>query len=174
MNYYGIQNSGYNSELRHWKYIKRVKKNGKWIYYYDRGELDKYNSKASETAEVITTYKNSNNLLSDEATMTTSDGKKYVVKSRGKIDQFIDKGKDWLSKTLYGYTTEDKYDKNETTRQKVTTNYGKTNDLLSGESSTVVGNSKKSSKKVNKTQGKIDRAVAKAEKWIYNKFFKNK
>lgn len=27
-----------DEELMHWKYIKKEKKNGKWIYYYDVGE----------------------------------------------------------------------------------------------------------------------------------------
>ena len=26
----------------HWKYIKKIKKNGKWRYYCDTSELDKY------------------------------------------------------------------------------------------------------------------------------------
>ncbi len=26
-------------ELMHWKYVKRVRKNGKWVYYYDRSQL---------------------------------------------------------------------------------------------------------------------------------------
>ena len=29
----------YADELYHWKYIKRVKKNGKWRYYYDKDQL---------------------------------------------------------------------------------------------------------------------------------------
>lgn len=31
----------YNTDdLRHWKYVKREKKNGKWRYYYKNSELD--------------------------------------------------------------------------------------------------------------------------------------
>ena len=33
-NYYAIHKTKKNDELIHWKYIKRVKKNGKWRYYY--------------------------------------------------------------------------------------------------------------------------------------------
>lgn len=29
----------YDDELYHWKYIKKVKKNGKWRYYYDKEQL---------------------------------------------------------------------------------------------------------------------------------------
>ena len=28
-----------DDELMHWKYIKREKKNGKWVYYYDNDKL---------------------------------------------------------------------------------------------------------------------------------------
>lgn len=29
-----------NDELMHWKYIKREKKNGRWVYYYDQSAYD--------------------------------------------------------------------------------------------------------------------------------------
>lgn len=38
-NYYGVQKSDIQSSLQHFKYIKRVKKNGKWKYYYDTDSL---------------------------------------------------------------------------------------------------------------------------------------
>lgn len=31
-----IRKAQSNNELTHWKYIKKVKKNGKWRYYYDK------------------------------------------------------------------------------------------------------------------------------------------
>lgn len=34
-----------DDELMHWKYIKRTKKNGRWVYYYD--ESEKYRAKES-------------------------------------------------------------------------------------------------------------------------------
>jgi hypothetical protein len=34
-----------SDELYHWKYIKREKKNGKWVYYYDNPEENKVNSR---------------------------------------------------------------------------------------------------------------------------------
>ena len=37
--YAAIQRSGQKNELTHWKYIKKVKKNGKWRYYYDKDSL---------------------------------------------------------------------------------------------------------------------------------------
>ena len=39
--YRGIDISTPSSELRHWKYIKKVKKNGKWRYYYDVGQKER-------------------------------------------------------------------------------------------------------------------------------------
>lgn len=32
-------------ELKHWKYVKREKKNGKWVYYYDDSELKEAKAK---------------------------------------------------------------------------------------------------------------------------------
>ena len=31
-----------DEELMHWKYIKRERKNGRWVYYYDTEELEKH------------------------------------------------------------------------------------------------------------------------------------
>lgn len=39
--YYGRENFNSNSSLQHWKYIKRVRVNGKWKYYYDADQLKK-------------------------------------------------------------------------------------------------------------------------------------
>ena len=39
-----------DDQLMHWKYIKREKKNGKWVYYYDESELNKA-KKAAKDAE---------------------------------------------------------------------------------------------------------------------------
>ena len=43
MNKYYIKNGKFvevsEDELMHWKYIKREKKNGKWVYYYDSDSL---------------------------------------------------------------------------------------------------------------------------------------
>ena len=38
-----------DDELIHWKYVKRVKKNGRWVYYYDQSELDAMREKIAET-----------------------------------------------------------------------------------------------------------------------------
>ena len=41
-----IRRTGDKNELVHWKYLKKVKKNGKWRYYYDTDSLKKDVSKA--------------------------------------------------------------------------------------------------------------------------------
>lgn len=38
------------NELMHWKYVKREKKNGRWVYYYNDREYEKA-KKANETAQ---------------------------------------------------------------------------------------------------------------------------
>lgn len=44
-------------ELKHWKYVKREKKNGKWYYYYDDSEVDKARQKRDKAlADVNTSY----------------------------------------------------------------------------------------------------------------------
>lgn len=47
--YYAVHVVRKNDDIQHWKYIKKVKKNGKWRYYYDKDALakdakDKFNS----------------------------------------------------------------------------------------------------------------------------------
>lgn len=37
--YRGVPNP--KGDMKHWKYIKRVRKNGKWVYYYDQESLKK-------------------------------------------------------------------------------------------------------------------------------------
>ena len=44
-----------SNELYHWKYIKREKKNGKWVYYYDTGANAKKNYEQAK--QKLDTYK---------------------------------------------------------------------------------------------------------------------
>ena len=39
--YYAVHRGNTNDEIMHWKYIKKIKKNGKWRYYYDKDQFDK-------------------------------------------------------------------------------------------------------------------------------------
>ena len=41
MEYRAVQKKEPNSELTHWKYIDREKKNGKWRYTYNKENVDK-------------------------------------------------------------------------------------------------------------------------------------
>lgn len=53
--YYGVTFTREKEELRHWKYIKKKKINGKWRYYYknDLGKTDYL----TEEQEELTNYK---------------------------------------------------------------------------------------------------------------------
>lgn len=55
MDYYGYQVYNRN-DIRHWKYIKRERVNGKWRYYYDdpeyRNALNSYNLAKSNTTTI--------------------------------------------------------------------------------------------------------------------------
>lgn len=55
MDYYGYQVYNRN-DIRHWKYIKRERVNGKWRYYYNdpeyRNALNNYNSAKSNTTSI--------------------------------------------------------------------------------------------------------------------------
>ena len=105
-----------NDELKHWKYIKKIKgKNGKWRYIYDRSELDKYDKEAVVTEHV-----------------TTNDG----------------------------------------TTMRNAVKYQKSNKLFDSIGSG--GGSGRSHISYTKNQGKLSRATAKAEKWIYKNFLSNK
>lgn len=152
MEYRAVTKEDPAKDLTHWKYIKRVKKNGKWRYYYDATELKKYRTGANETKKAVTTVKNTNDLIGDEHTFNYN-GVEYTVKNRGIIEQLMNNG------------VGDSVDK-----QTVITFYMKTDDLLSSSSSTVSGNTKNSTTYVFKKQGRIDRAIANAEKWIFDKF----
>ena len=54
--YYAVTRSDSKTdELKHFKYIKRVKKNGKWRYYYDESSNKLKNlEEPGTTIEVIT------------------------------------------------------------------------------------------------------------------------
>ena len=47
MDYKGVIMSTGN-ELKHWKYIKKEKVNGKWRYYYNVGDMQEDMQKAKE------------------------------------------------------------------------------------------------------------------------------
>lgn len=44
----------YGDTLMHWKYIKREKKNGRWVYYYDEGDYGEAKKKARDAHREFT------------------------------------------------------------------------------------------------------------------------
>ena len=104
----------FSDEMYHWKYIKREKKNGKWVYYYDTSELDKFNK-----GETVETEK------------TDSSGRRIHTSTKyEKSDKLFDRKSNYEIKT------------NGSTHSNTT-----------------------------KTQGKLSRSYAKAEKKIYDTFY---
>ena len=117
--YYAVHRSGNNDELKHWKYIKKIKgPNGKWRYFYDTTELTKYRDENrvgtydKDGTKTTTTYKDTNNLLSSRTTYSNdasmyANGKTYrfkskkVVNERGKIDRAIDNTQAKAEKYIY-------------------------------------------------------------------------
>lgn len=95
MNYYSVERSRSNDELIHWKYIKRYKKNGKWVYVYEGDQPDAYDKNLTTTTtdkntgmKTETTYRNSDRLLSSTTSANfKSSGKTVVTKERGLIQQ---------------------------------------------------------------------------------------
>lgn len=87
--YVAVQRTGEKNELKHWKYLRREKKNGKWRYYYEKdnsmlniGKTEKYNP----------TY----DIGGTKATA-------YLIKSRETNDKFESVGKDIYDRTRAGY-----------------------------------------------------------------------
>lgn len=127
MGYYAVTRTNSDDELKHWKYIKKKKINGKWRYYYDKSELDKYDKGYVKTASkndsrnqdhiTVKRYRKTNDLFSSKTT----------EKSKPK--------------------TQKKYSIIKKKETKTTITY---------------------------KQGKLDRIRAKGEKYIFDKFLKNK
>lgn len=168
-------------ELYHWgwkkkdaKYIKRERKNGKWVYTYR--EDDKQNGK------VVTDTKDSNKLLSSKTTISTSSGQQ-VTYNRGRIDKAIDEGKEKIKNYINGVKQDWKESKDRGTEKAIeeatkydggvvitengTKNIGKTtfkdtDDLFSG--STTIDWSDVRVSEVRR--GKLDRFVDTAKEYV--------
>ena len=116
--YYAVIRSGQNpdDELHHWKYIKRIKKNGKWKYFYDDSELKKFENEVTEVrrnrtgGQNTTEYRKSDNFFSNTKTFRNDisiGGSKpikstKVTKYQGKIDRYYAKGEKIVYDTLLG------------------------------------------------------------------------
>lgn len=165
--YTGVDDS---EPVKHWKYIKKYRKNGRWQYIYKNP--DAYDRGVTTTQNVTTKYYNSNTLFDTTTKSTTlPSGDVTISKGRGKISQAIDKGRDWIDKKMHGQLTKyDAYDHNATSKKKVTTKYQDSNDLFS---STVTRTDAMSGNtNVVKKRGKIDRAINRGKAYV-NAFLKD-
>ena len=88
----------YPDELYHWQYIKRIKVNGKWRYFYDEAELKKYEQGLTTVTETpnanggttrtVTSYKQTNAPIgiNQKTTMDFGDNEIHeTVKKQGSI-----------------------------------------------------------------------------------------
>lgn len=116
MSYYGSdRNNGSHTELKHWKYIKRVRgKNGKWRYYYDEKLADGPNK---ETTFMMPGFKNGK-LTKNATKVTYKNGKNWtdkkseiggdlnkntptsIILERGRLSQIRAKGEKWVYDTF--------------------------------------------------------------------------
>jgi hypothetical protein len=110
----------FSDEMYHWKYIKKKKVNGKWRYYYDTTELDKFDKEATVTSKTVdeqgtkitktTEYKKSNNLFDPgerKFSFSTSlyGGGSYesekITKYQGKLSRAYAKAEKKIYNTFY-------------------------------------------------------------------------
>lgn len=112
-----------DDELMHWKYIKKIRKNGKWHYFYDDSELKKYENNFTTTTvmqddsdmerRTTTKYRQSNNLLSNRTQSTSSgsigNGRRVtryeiseITETQGKIDRAYAKAERFVYDKVYG------------------------------------------------------------------------
>lgn len=120
----------YSDGIYHWKYIKKEKKNGKFVYYYDNATDSNYKNNREQWSKTH-----------------TYDPKTENVKKSQKLTKYKDTNK-LFSKSY----REKKTDTDKILGVKLETKYTQ----------------------VTKERGKIERFIAKGEKWLFDKFFKNK
>ena len=123
MNYYAIHRSNLDDELQHWKYIKKIVKNGKAHYIYDTSELNKYNNGFKQESRNKTggmntvVYKKSDRLFDNTSTTKTSlidsnprrvnekspkpINSKTTTHYQGKLSRAQAKGEKWVYDTFY-------------------------------------------------------------------------
>lgn len=114
--YYAVT-SGQDDELKHFKYVHKEKKNGKWVYYYN-GDFDKkdnvrevyekvkgkpnskyglYEHGRGPDKRVVKVYK-TNNLLSKSRKVDFGSDGQYKYRGVGKIEQGYDSAKKKIKK----------------------------------------------------------------------------
>lgn len=99
----------FDLELRHWKYIKKYKHNGKWVYVYDDSELQKANKemtvvKKDGSNTFTSSYSNRKGLLDRETTSLS--GNKLTSKHEiGAISRAVGKAEKKVYDTVYNYNS---------------------------------------------------------------------
>lgn len=83
-----------DTELQHWKYIKREKKNGKWRYIYNDSELKKYDKHVEETTDTGKTivYSKHAKLFDGELQV----GNDITIYKQGDLSRAVAKGEKWV------------------------------------------------------------------------------
>ena len=121
MGYYAVTRSGQDDELKHFKYVFKEKKNGKWVYYY-RDDMHKkdgikevYEKTKGKPDSKYGTYEHgSGTIRSPKYTIKVVKGKKlvgeelttknlhsgdsYKIRKIGKIEQGYDSAKNKIKK----------------------------------------------------------------------------
>ena len=147
-------------ELYHWKYIKREKINGKWVYTYD-----------DDPADTKVTVKDTNKLLSSKTTVELGNTTKRVTYNRGKIERAIDNAKAKLGvKDYLDNREKDWYEsanratkKAEEEAEKKGQHLNNTNNLLSSNRTLKINSVVVSS---THNRGKIDQYIDTAKEYI--------
>lgn len=126
--YYAVTRVGSEDELQHWKYIKKIKVKGKWRYFYDQEELDKFKYGDKEVSvkrdtdsytsygdliKTTKTYKKSNSLFSKKTvnkeyetqpkrsmTKTWKITNEKVTYKQGKLSRLQAKAEKWVFDTF--------------------------------------------------------------------------
>ena len=102
-------------ELHHWKYIKKIKKDGKWVYYYDNRNLRLYKDGGDKvvtvTDDTIDTkiYEQSDKLFDRKATSTSnlniagvkSLNLRTTIYEQGKLTRAYAKGEKYVYDRVY-------------------------------------------------------------------------
>lgn len=83
-----------SDELMHFKYIKRERKNGRWVYYYDQSELDQAERDARKVERKITRAKAERDLTRIDPWSTHN----QVVSAEKKLQTAQKKGKSVIRK----------------------------------------------------------------------------
>lgn len=95
----------FDLELKHWKYIKKYKHNGKWVYIYDESELRRAEAGVSSTEEIagnkFTTHYSKNDGLLNRTTQSQIGNELNTFKSIGKIDRARGKVEKKVYDTVY-------------------------------------------------------------------------